>query len=224
VVSDIEITVQGNFTAYAMPERATVRLRVGHQGPEPAGVIKATTAAAEAVRASVTPLHQPSSGPVTWWSSQQLSTSSHRPWNKDGKQLPLVHSARTDFEVKFSDFAAMGSWLGGLATESGVDVAGIEWALTAARREQLADEVRIAAVKDAMTKARSYASAFGLSTVRAIAVADAGMLGMGLRPEGQSGVAVAHSRAAADPSVSEVQFAPRHIAVTASVDARFIAS
>ena len=53
-MSDIEITVQGNFTAYAAPERATVRLRVGHQGPEPAAVINATTAAADAVRASIT--------------------------------------------------------------------------------------------------------------------------------------------------------------------------
>jgi uncharacterized protein YggE len=222
MVSDIEITVQGNFTAYATPERATVRLRVGHQGPEPAAVINATTKVADAVRASIKPLHQPSSGPVTWWSSQQLYTSSHRPWNKDGKQLPLVHSARMDFEVKFSGFGAMGTWLGGVTTESGVDVSGIDWALTVGRREQLVDEVRVAAVKDAMAKARSYASAFGLTTVRAIALADAGMLGTGLRPDDHQGVA--YSRASSDSPKGELQFAPSDIAVTASVDARFIAS
>lgn len=221
-MSDIEITVQGNFTAYAPPERATVRLRVAHEGPEPSAVLAATTRAADAVRASITPLHDASSGPVTWWSSQQLYTSSHRPWNKDGKQLPLVHSARMDFEVKFSDFVAMGTWLGGLTGESGVDVSGIEWALTVARREKLVDEVRVAAVKDAMAKARSYASAFGLSTVRAIALADAGMLGEGLQPQNDQGVA--YSRAMKDSSGDAPQFAPSDIAVSASVDGRFIAS
>jgi uncharacterized protein YggE len=221
-MSDIEITVQGTFTAYAPPERATVRLRVGHEGPEPSAVLETTTRSAERVRASIEALHDKSAGPVTWWSSQQLHTSSHRPWNQDGKQLPLVHSARTDFEVKFSDFAAMATWLGGVVAESGVDVSGVEWALTEAHRERLLDEVRVAAVKNAMAKARSYASAFGLSTVRAIALADAGMLADGLRPDAPQGAA--YARALKDSSGDAPQFAPDDIAVTATVDGRFIAS
>jgi uncharacterized protein YggE len=222
MVSDIEITVQGTFTAYAPPERATVRLRVAHEGPEPSLVLQTTRTSAEAVRASIEPLHDGSSGPVTWWSSQQLHTSSHRPWNQEGKQLPLVHSARMDFEVKFSDFVAMSAWLGAVAAESGVDVYGVEWALTEAHRDRLLDEVRVAAVKNAMAKARSYASAFGLSTVRAIALADAGMLGNDIRPGDPQGVA--YARAPKDSAGDAPQFAPNDIAVTATIDGRFIAS
>ena len=93
-MSDIEITVQGTFTAYAPPERATVRLRVAHEGPEPSAVLDSATRTAGRVRESIEALHDKSAGPVTWWSSQHLQTSAHRPCHQEGKQLPLVHSAR----------------------------------------------------------------------------------------------------------------------------------
>ena len=222
-MSDIEVTVRGTFTAFAPAERATVSLIVGLQGPEAAAVISETTRAADAVRGTIERLHSPASGPVTWWSSQQLHTWSQRPWTKDGKQLPLVHSARVQFEVKFSDFTALSGWMGEVGGLPGVSVNGIDWALTSDRRKALVDEVRVAAVRDAVAKAQAYASAFGLQTVRAISVADAGMLGIG-RPDVGGGKGPAFSRAAAagGGGGSDPQFAPRDIAVEAEVDARFI--
>jgi hypothetical protein len=73
-----------------------------------------------------------------------------------------------------------------------------------------------------MAKARSYASAFGLTNVRAIALADAGMLGDGVRPDDPQ--PVAYARALKDSSGDAPQFTPEDIAVAAAVDGKFIAS
>ena len=222
-MSDIEITVRGSYTAYAPPERATVKLRVGLEGPDATRAFSAVTDTAAAVRASIEPLHDPSAGPVTWWSSEQVRTWAHRPWNKDGKQLPLVHSAAVDFDVKFSDFSAMSSWVRNAVDHAGATVSRIDWALTTARRDALTADVRARAVTDATTKARAYAAAIGVATVRAVAIADAGMLGDGLHPTAPQGLAYARA-GSADAGGAELQFAPQDIAVTAEIDARFVAS
>ena len=44
--------------------------------------------------------------------AEQLRTWSNRPWNSDGKQLPLVHHASVGIEVKFRDFGVLSRWVG----------------------------------------------------------------------------------------------------------------
>ena len=198
-----------------------MRLGVQRDGSDATQVLADVVRIAEVVRTSIEPLHDPAAGPVTWWSSQQLHTWSHRPWHKDGKQLPFVHAARAEFEVKSADFAAMSSWLGQVGGQPGVELHGVEWALTAVHRTALVDEVRVAAVRDAVAKATAYGSAFGTTTIRAVAVADAGMLGPG--PDDGGRFDAMYSRMPSDAGGgSEPQFAPRDIAVTATVDARFV--
>lgn len=220
-MSEIEITVRGSFTAYAPAERATVRLAVQHDGGNPAKVLDATTRTSGSVRSAIERLHDPDAGPVTWWANQEMFTWAHRPWNNEGKQLPLVHSARVEFEVKFSDFSAMSAFLGSVGAEAGVTVRGIEWALTAKRREAMVNEVRVAAVRDAVAKAEAYASAFGLTEIRATAIADVGMLNTGA-PAAPSPSPMFARRAAADVGGADPQFAPGDIAVNTEVDARFV--
>jgi uncharacterized protein YggE len=222
-MSDIEITVRGAYTAYAPPERATIKLRVGLEGSDATRVFSAVTETAAAIRASIEPLHDPNSGPVTWWSSEQVRTWAHRPWNKDGKQLPLVHSAVVEFDVKFSDFSALSSWVRVAVDHGGATVSRIDWALTTARRDSLTADVRARAVTEATAKAKAYAAAIGLSSIRAVAIADAGMLGEGLHPSAPQNVAYARA-ASADAGGADLQFAPQDIAVTAEIDARFVAS
>ena len=76
---------------------------------------------------------------------------------------------------------------------------------------------------DATAKAQAYAAAIGLTTVRALAIADAGMLGEGLHPIAPQGLAYARA-GSADAGGADLQFAPQDIAVTAEIDARFVAS
>ncbi len=176
-MTETVITVQGEFTAWYPAERATVHLTIEVEGPKRQPVFEGATKSAEAVRASITDLHDASSGPITWWSSDSVSVWSSKPWNNEGKQLPPVFHASINFTARFSDFPAMARWIEDAAAVDGVNIRGLEWALTAARETAVTAEVRSRAVKDAVAKASVYAQSIGLGTVRAIALADPGMLG-----------------------------------------------
>ena len=120
---------------------------------------------------------------MTWWSTRHVRTWSERPWNQDGKQLPLVHHASVGVEVKFRDFAELARWVGRHAEHTaGFSLDGVEWALTEKRQQELARQVRTRAVQDAAARAQEYADALGLGPVRPVALADAGMLSSGLHP------------------------------------------
>lgn len=217
-----EFTVRGTFSAFQPPERGTVRAHLGFEGPQMQPVFERVVRDLEAVKASVAELHDPANGPVTWWSTQHVRTWANRPWNQDGKQLPLVHHASVGLEVKFRDFTALGRWVGRHVEETaGFALDGVTWALTEQRRKELVRQVRTRAVQDAAARAQEYADALGLGTVRAVAVADAGMLGVGLHPQGVP--EAAYLRAGKAESGGELELAPEDIEVSASVDARFVA-
>lgn len=216
-----EITVRGSYSAFQPPERATVHASIAYEGPSMEPVYDRVARDLESVKASIIPMKSGNDGPVTWWAAEQLRTWSNRPWNKDGKQLPLVHHASVAVEVKFRDFTALSRWVGEhTANTEGFRVSNVEWALTVKRREALLKEVRTRAVQDAVRRAQQYAEALGLGEIRPIAIADAGMLGAHLTPE--SGHSAAYLRAAAVGAGADVELAPEHIEVAAAVDARFV--
>lgn len=222
-MADVEITVRGSHDAKAAPERANVRVRVVRDGPDAEQVIGDAATIAERVRSAVTQLLDPETGPVVTWSSDRMQTWSSRPWNQDGAQLPLVHHAQLGFDVEFADFTVLGRWLSDIAVLDGVVVDGVEWTLTDEHRDALVREVRAGAVADARAKAEVFAEALGLGRVTVLAVADAGMLGDGIRPvTGGEGTprGRAFAMAAGAPAV---EFEPRPITVSADVDARFLA-
>lgn len=217
---NVDITVRGSFTAFRAPERGTVRMTIGLEGPRADEVSAGVARQARTVSDSVRALHDPEAGPVTWWSSSQLRTWASRPWNKDGKRLPLVHHAAVDLRAKFADFGVLGQWLGRTMDLAGVAVDGIDWTLTEHHRAELVADVRTKAVLDARVRAEAYAAALGLSGVRAVAIADAGMLGDGLEPRG-GGESAMFARAAGGHG--QVDFQPEDVSVQVHVDARFVA-
>lgn len=218
-----EITVRGSFSAFQPPERGTVRASIAYEGAEMGTVYNRVAGDLAAVKASVTRLQGLDPVPVTWWSAGQLRAWSQRPWHKDGKQLPVVHHARVDVEVKFGDFAALSQWVGEhVSRTAGFRVSQVIWALTAARRDALFADARTRAVHDAAARAQQYADALELGAVRPVAIADAGMLAAQLHPE--SGHGGTFLRAAASPAGGgDVELIPEDIEVTATVDARFLA-
>lgn len=215
------ITVQGRFSDWYKPERATVDLSVSFEGPDRLPVFDHATRAAEIVRSTITSLHDAQAGPVTWWSSDSLAVWSTKPWNNEGKQLAPVMHAAINFSVRFSDFEALARMIEVVAGIDGVSVGNIDWSLTAARETSVTAEVRSRAVKDAVAKASVYAQSIGLGSVRAIALADPGMLGD--QGAGPMPFAVDAMRMGSAGG-SELMLKPEDIEVTAVVDARFIAS
>ncbi len=161
-MTDTIITVQGEHSAWYPAERATVRAAVHAFGAKREPVFARALAAAETLRSQIEPMVDKDAGPVTWWSSDRVSVWSERPWNNEGKQLPLVYHASLDVTAKFKDFDALSRWVEGAAVIEDVTIAYVTWDLTEATKTSANTEVRSRAVKDAVAKASVFAQAVGL--------------------------------------------------------------
>lgn len=218
------ITVQGSHSAWFDAERATVHVSAAFDGGKRDEVFAQATQAAADITALITPLHDAGNGPVTWWSSDRVNVWSERPWNNDGKRLPLVYHATIGVQAKFSDFDALSRLIEQVAVMEGVNVGGIEWDLTDDRRIAVTDDVRRAAIADAVQKAGTYAAAAGLGAPVVMAVADPGMLGDG---SGAGGAVpapferMAFKAQAMDAGGAALSLSPEQIQVSSSVDVRF---
>ena len=227
-MTDTIITVQGEYSAWYPAERATVSASVHADGAKRDAVFTRAIDASDALRGLIEGVHDKEKGPITWWSSDSVRVWSERPWNNDGKQLPLVYHAAVDFTAKFKDFEALSRWVEAAAAIESVTVGSISWDLTDATRTRATVEVRSRAVKDAVAKASVYAQSIGLGSVKAIALADPGMLG---DPSGGAGggpqpvFARGAMKAQYDSSGgAQLALKPEEIAVASVVDARFIAT
>ncbi|KQW49311.1 hypothetical protein ASC77_11555 [Nocardioides sp. Root1257] len=222
-MAETVITVQGSYDSFHPAERATVTVTVGFEGPERAPVVAATTQGTAALVAGIAARHDPAQGPVTWHATDRIQVWSHRPFNNKGEQLPLVHHAQTTTRAKFRDFDDLAVWVERAAVHAGVRVDGLEWALTEQTKQDTVAAVRARAVEEARRKAQAYAEALGLGALHCVAIADPGMLGDQTQASGQ-GTAMFARAAKADTGGSGLAFTPEDIAVSATVDARFVAS
>lgn len=219
------ITVQGRHTAWHPPERATVAVTVAFDGPRRQPVVSDATRVAEAVRATIEGRHDATTGPVTRWSSDAVSVWSSVPWSNEGTQLPPVFHASIGFSVRFKDFGALARWVEEIAELDGVSIGNLDWSLTVARKNAITAAVQALAVNNAVTKATVFAQSIGLGTVRAIALADPGMLdGSGSGSPVPGHEALLMRSVAAAPSGAELELTPRELEISAVVDARFVAS
>lgn len=222
--SDTIITVEGQFDHHHPAERGTVRLTAGFQGGDRTAVVHRTVQLQAALANEIQQLHDPANGPVTWWSANRLRVWSGRPWNNEGKQLPLVHNAAVSMEVKFRDLGRLAEWAEQLASRDGVTIDGIDWALTEVTKARLTADARHRAVLDATEKARGYARSLGLTSVHPLALADPGMLGDQSRPS-TAGDSVQMARASKQAVTSEgLDLKPDDITISARVHARFSAA
>ena len=219
------ITVQGEYSAWFPAERATVAASVHTDGAHRDDVFTRAVEASDSLRNLIESIHDKQAGPITWWSSDSVHVWSERPFSNEGKQLEPVFHAAVDFAAKFQEFGALAGWVESAVGIDGVSVNSIEWALTDATRTSATVEVRSRAVKDAVAKASVYAQSIGLGSVTATALADPGMLG---DPSGAGSQPVmlhgAMKAVAFDGSgLPQLALKPKEIAVTSTVDARFVA-
>jgi len=214
------IAVTGRAEERIAPELAAVTLSVGGSGAARDDVYARTSTAHERVLAEVRALE--ASGALDTWSAGQLRVWSYRPWNNEGKQLPVVHQASADVEVVFSDLGRLGAWVGDAATGDELTIGGIDWRLTDATRRRVQETAQRAAVADAVAKAQVYASALGLGAPTPVELADHGMLSAQPLPVAPKAMMM---RTAADMGggASATEFAPAELVIEASVDARFTA-
>ena len=216
------ITVQGEYELRHAAERGSVQLTVGFNGPDRNDVLARTTERQVSLTSDLRDMHNAQTGPVTSWTSDNLRVSGDRPWSQTGEQLPIVYHAELGLAVTFSETAALSDWVGAVSLLSGVNVSGITWSLTDARRQTLVQEARRRAVENAVAKATVYATSLGLNSVRPIALSDPGMLGDGSAPVQPPQPLFA--RAVLDSASASLTLKPEEIVIQVQVHARFAAS
>jgi uncharacterized protein YggE len=142
-----------------------------------------------------------------------------QPVFKVGKPREKIagYYARGGFTVTVRDFAVLGELVTGLADADLVTVSGPDWRLRPDSPVYRA--ARIAAAKDATTRAGEYAEAFGGRVTGLVEAADTGMLA----PQRGPVAFAAHAVARAGPADQgpEFDFEPAKQTVTAQVEARF---
>jgi uncharacterized protein YggE len=216
----VEITVSETVEEFHRPERAVLSALVSFDGPDKTVVRERTVAAADDLAAAVAQLLDAERGPITRYRRSGLATWSERPWNAQGEQLPPVHHATDRFSVTFADFAVLADWLDRYAAVDGVAIVEVQWRLTRRRQNEVAAEVRVAAVRAARAKAQAYADSLELGPVRPVSIADHGMLSA---DDGRRPIPFAAVRALAHTEDSGPAILPEDIRIFAMVDARFSA-
>lgn len=211
--STLTISVTGESEERRAPERATVHLRIAFDGPARDEVVQWTESLHRSLGEEINQLFDPESGPISWWGSDQVSAWGERPWNQQGEQLPIVHHATAGLQVRFDDFAVLGTWLTAVAQREGVTVSQVQWDLTDQTRESVTAEVQTRAIAAAVTKATRYAQALGHQQVEAVAISDPGLLGT-------NGPAPRAMLARAE-STSGFELRPADITVRAEINAQF---
>ncbi len=214
-MTPVEITVRGSHTVRLAPEQATVYANLAADGPDPQPVFDAVAGALDGVIDSLQSRHQPESGPVTTFAVEQARRSSHRPYNSEGRQLPLVHTAAVSITATFIDFDELAAWVGWSAGVPGLGVAHIDWSLTDATRLGVERATRQEAVRDAKRRAQDYADALDLGVVTVRRISDPGFGGPGM-----SKVMMASAMSDAGGS-AQISLRPDEVEVTAQVEATF---
>jgi uncharacterized protein YggE len=164
--------------------------------------------------------HRPDAGPITWYSQGQLRNFAQRPWNKDGKQLPMVYSSQADMKIKFSTLGQLFTFVEEITAWDGVRVRGIDWSLTEAAEQAAAEQAQTAAVHQAHAKALRYAQAAGFAGVHPLMIADAGLLVQNSAPA-ESVPAAFRLRGRSEQGSEEQTFSPEDVTIACTVDAEF---
>jgi uncharacterized protein YggE len=196
-IAEVEVTIQARDR-----DRPTVLGRLAHRNQHVISLIKGYGEAVEKL-ASRAAMVRPE--------IKEKKTASERVVGYLG-----VASVR----VTIRDFTVLGDMVASLADEDLVTVAGPWWALRP--DSPVYRDVRLAAARDAMVRAREYAEAFGGSLAGLIEAADTGLLtAAGERGSGTRPMAMRAAAGFAGGPPPELDFEPARQSVTAHVEARF---
>jgi len=189
---------------------------VSGQGRSAESVFEKVATALAGVSTSIDALHHPKRGPVTKYAIDQVRTGSHRPWNAEGKQLALVHTAAVSITVVFIEFGELAAWVAAVAGIDGVGIGHISWELTDATRLEVERKTRQKAVRDAKRRAQDYADALDLGTVRVRRISDPDL---SERP--MEKMILARSMAVSADGAPAFELRPEEITIAAEVEATF---
>lgn len=210
------IAVHGRAVVRLAAERGTVLLSVDGEHEDRATAVQQVAALHE--RLSQEAQAFVDAGAATRWSSDQVQVRAEHRHDGPQETRRLVQVAAARLEVRFRDLDALSAWVQRIGAEPGVAVYGVDWSVTDAARAAAERAAREGAVRDAVERARDYASAAGAGEPVLTAVWEEGLRPAAVRSD--SGW-VAQSKSARLDGISALVLRPDAIDVSASITADF---
>ncbi|WP_413316279.1 SIMPL domain-containing protein [Agrococcus sp. 1P02AA] len=215
----VDITVRGTAIERASAELATVTVRARASAASPEAAMRTVADAHERLVADARGHVQ--AGAAASWHADRAWISHHEEWVGEGEPRRSVFTAAAAVTVRFTDFEALGAWIGAVGMHEAHEVGGIEWSLTDATERERSRLARTRAIADAVERAADYASAAGLATPVVDAIQEPGTISPPLpMAKGAPRMAMLSAEADAAPTVS---LEAGEIEVGATVEVRFVA-
>jgi uncharacterized protein YggE len=164
------INTSGSATISRPPERAVVSVHISANGTKQKEVTAGVTQTAQKLQTDLNQLAPKDAkgaaaenAPITHWSMSSISSGSYFVYiQKDGNtEKEIQYTTSTSLQIRFADFEKLAQAVPNLANIPFTSIRSISWQLTDKTKASLVSEVRKAAVEDAFSKARDFASAAG---------------------------------------------------------------
>ncbi|GAB7353521.1 hypothetical protein MBLNU459_g3965t2 [Dothideomycetes sp. NU459] len=172
------MSVSGKAAVPRLAERAVLDVKVSSQGPSRKDVSEQVTNTAKHLQVLLGSMSPPDSSEeakksaaLAHWSMSSLTSTSRMPTDQNGNEVEdgqRLYLAETSFDIRVRDFDKLSALATELSTLQHVTISSIKSVLTNSTKKAFESELRKMAAKDALQRARDYAEALGLTTVRPI--------------------------------------------------------
>jgi uncharacterized protein YggE len=218
------INIEGHATLNHIAERAALTLDISDQSHSQSvtsnQVLMTLNDIQTTIEKSCTRLENGNispEAPVSWYSTESLSTSSEDEYIDDKRTGKTIYSARTSIEIRFRDFAKLGEMVAYFSTMAFVSIRAVEWKLTNEKQAELEEQARFAALRHAIKRAKGYASIIGRENVTPIKIEDdRNVYSSGMRKQLGRRAMTASSEVGVG-----IDFEPQLIEVKASLEVQF---
>jgi uncharacterized protein YggE len=239
----LEIHVTGTGTAIRRAERGILVLQAqSQQLPTAEEASAIVTSTANKIRDAIAPFcpqdeetgRTKADAAIAHYSMSTLDTSSSRERrhtsNKDSDEptkYDITYTARAEFNIKFSDFAALDKLATQFSTMETIQIKRITWKLTDATLASIEGGARKRAAQNALQRARDYAEVFAdLSTedaarrVKAVDVKENDYYQQSTKPQLHYGKMQRSNGKLVDKE--ELQFEPEDVRLEVKVTGKFV--
>lgn len=218
----MEITVRAAAQGRRVPEIAVLTVRASHESGHQQEASSAAHTLMKQLADQVRQIQSERPEIVDRLVISPVGTRSWRPWNNEGRQLPLRHESSGQVQIALTDFDLVARLTQEWSAVEGLNLGAPRWELTDDSQRELEAEVTTEAVRMCRQRAQVMAEASDCHEVTPLQVADTGLLE---RPNAEAmpapGVMMARSGAAADSADAGFDLSPREITVRVQVEARY---
>jgi uncharacterized protein YggE len=166
------ITISTKSTQKTLAERALLDILITDSGHSKQTVASNVVTAVHTVQSHLDALTGPRlengdispDKPITFYSIESMSMDVRDYYDNETHQLDperKVYTAESSISVHFRDFQVLGQIVVELSSTPHVNLRGVQWTLTEAKKAWLEEETRLQALRAAMERAGNYARVIG---------------------------------------------------------------